>query len=893
MENLQNKYGIILDGKMDEPIWDTVPEYSGFTMFVTRGGQPQTDAETYFKVLPCEDRIYVGVKCMENDRMPHVVANRFNHGAWAAPAIELYFSPAGTNFEAYQFYIGINEVNHAFYYGEGGNIQPDPYSPEWNSAVYLGEDYWSLEFEVPLTAFYMTPNARWSDKWLFNVGRTRCLYREDGKYYGLDFSSWGPLNSRFLEIDHFRQMEGMPIRPVADDVFTSEVSADLTETCENGYRGELIVKTAVAEGGEFVLSSSYAEPVTVTLTTGVNTIKAPCFFAELGRPWVDVKLTRVSDGTEYFRKYPVVVEYEPIRIKFTLPQYRTDFYPGQDYSKIVGTARAAKPVTLTLEGPGIENQTVTPDADGNFTFETPNFQEGEAWITATIDGYEKKQKVRRLAPTGHTMAWIENGNLVVDGKPILRRNYYGPHYRGGVAFNNHYDEEYAQGKTHETKEFARYYQLQPNTLIKDCEKPGGEATQDRMPSEAMLRRVDEVIEAHKNEDFTHYYISDEPDCRNLSPVFLKNLYQYIIDKDPYHLILTASRGASKYIECADWFETHPYINAYVKDDGTRIYGRQMNSLGRFLDDVLKLNRPDKCMGFLPTCFSEKYTSLNSEYPNFAEIDCHTWAAMIRGGKSLWPYAYHDVNDRPALYEGFRYVFASFEALEELLLHAKRTPILETQEAEAVLYEYKGEKMFVLVNMIPEEQTVTLDGISGTWHSFRHNATLTGNTFNLKPFEVLIGTSEVKDAGYPTYEETEALIDKLEYERTHRGSVLFDRRGDIEITTSYTYNFYHYKVFDGMLDNWALQLSQKGEKFYEMDLTKFRPSFKKVMVHGDNVDNATLKVRNNGELADAPVASTETAQYSKTFYLADTISPDCLRIEFDFDGIIEIYEIEAF
>ena len=889
----ENKYGIILDGRMDEPVWDTVPEYTGFTMFVTRGGQPQDEAPTYFKVLPCEDRIYVGVKCMENDRMIQVKNNRYTHGAWAAPAIELYFSPAGTNFEAYQFYIGVNEVNHAFYYGEGGNIQPDPYSPEWKSAIHMGEDYWSLEFEVPLAAFYMTPHTRWSDKWLFNVGRTRCRYNAEGKCYGLDFSSWAPLNSRFLEIDHFRTMEGFPIRPVADDVFISEVSADLTEITDDGYRGQLMVKAAVAEGGEFTLTSSYAEPVTVTLETGVNMIQAPCAFAELGRPWVDVKLTRVATGTEYFRKYPVVVEYEPIRIKFSLPQYRTDFYPGQDYSKIVGTAKAAKPITLTLEGPGIPKTTVQPDADGNFIFATPNFEEGAAFLTATIDGYETVKKIRRLAPTGKMMAWIENGNLVVDGKPILRRNYYGPHYRGGFAFNAHYDEEYARGETHETKEFAHYFSLQPNDLLKGCEKPGGEATQDRMPSEEMLRKVDAVIEAHKDDNFSHYYISDEPDCRNLSPVYLKNLYNYIIDKDPYHLILTASRGASKYIECADWFETHPYINAYVKDDGTRIYGRQMNALGRFLDDVLKLNRPDKCMGFLPTCFCEKYTSLNSEYPNFAEIDCHTWAAMIRGGKSLWPYAYHDVNDRPALYEGFRYVFASFEALEEILLHAKRTNILQTLDAEAVLYEYKDEKMFVLVNMQPREQIVTLDGISGTWHSFRHNSMLTGNTFTLKPFEVLIGTSEVKDAGYPTYEETDALINKLEYERTHRGSVLFDRRGDMEITTSYIYNFYHYKVFDGMTDNYALQMSAKGEKFYEMDLTKFRPTFSKVVVHGFNVGNTEVKVRNGGELSAPAVASIETTEYSKTILLAEPVTPECLRLEFNTEELLELYEIEAF
>ena len=32
------------------------------------------------------------------------------------------------------------------------------------------------------------------------------------------------------------------------------------------------------------------------------------------------------------------------------------------------------------------------------------------------------------------MSWIENGNLVVDGKPVLRRNMYAEYYMGGEAF---------------------------------------------------------------------------------------------------------------------------------------------------------------------------------------------------------------------------------------------------------------------------------------------------------------------------------------------------------------------------------------------------------------------------------------------------------------------------
>lgn len=47
-----------------------------------------------------------------------------------------------------------------------------------------------------------------------------------------------------------------------------------------------------------------------------------------------------------------------------------------------------------------------------------------------------------------------------------------------------------------------------------------------------------------------------------------------------------------------------------------------------------------------------------------------------------------------------------------------------------------------------------------------NETIIVNTFNVKPLEVITGSNQIKDADLPTYQETEALINKLEYERTH-------------------------------------------------------------------------------------------------------------------------------
>ena len=88
-------------------------------------------------------------------------------------------------------------------------------------------------------------------------------------------------------------------------------------------------------------------------------------------------------------------------------------------------------------------------------------------------------------------------------------------------------------------------------------------------------------------------------------------------------------------------------------------------------------------------------------------------------------------------------------------------MLRNQKAHAVHYQLGDEEMFVLANLVDEPQSVTLDGISGTWYNFRHDSAITGNHFELKPYEVVIGTSKVRDAGLPTYQETAALVDKLE------------------------------------------------------------------------------------------------------------------------------------
>ena len=201
-------------------------------------------------------------------------------------------------------------------------------------------------------------------------------------------------------------------------------------------------------------------------------------------------------------------------------------------------------------------------------------------------------------------------------------------------------------------------------------------------------------------------------------------------------------------------------------------------------------------------------------------------------------------------------------------------------------------MFVLVNLTGAPQTVTLDGISGTWHEFRHDRTFSGNTFELKPLEVLIGTSEVKDAGMSTLAQTAELIEKLEAERVANTSKLFGRQAEIKVTSSSSTDWVR-KICDGVKDSWAWEELSDNEKFYEMDLSRVKPSFDKVVLSGWHIEDAKLKIRDaSGELIDAPVAEEQTEEFSKTFLLKEAISPDAIRFEL-FQRRVELYEVEVF
>ena len=110
---LYDKNCITMDGRMDEPVWETVPAYTGFSKLGS-GAEVPEDSQTIFKILPCEDRVYVGVKCMEPemDRLKASSDNSMNH----VDAVELFVAPSGSDYDYYQFFISAKGSKSSVYW---------------------------------------------------------------------------------------------------------------------------------------------------------------------------------------------------------------------------------------------------------------------------------------------------------------------------------------------------------------------------------------------------------------------------------------------------------------------------------------------------------------------------------------------------------------------------------------------------------------------------------------------------------------------------------------------------------------------------------------------------------------------------------------------------------
>ena len=793
----------VIDGKLDDVCWKEAAWEGDFKSVALRaaslaGPVPKTE----FAVVADDHAIYFAVKC--HDPNPAELGKRPDTSLWMTDDVELHLCPSGRGFDIYHFAVSpVSRDVYAEFLSEGGVVRPDPYAPEWRHAVGIEKHAWVAEFAFPLSAFYMTRNADWKTTWLMNVARyvvnpEKTPGRTRG-YYG-----WAQLEQSFLEPQNFRTLDGFPMRAPEDDILVRSATTQIKSKAAEGLSGTLRLEVMSACAGRFVVSASSGDgTLEVSLRKGWNVVELPCRYRENGRFKTRIEVRNLDANRTFSREYPVLVDFEPIAVRFTRPCFRDNFYPGQDVGTVSGMVKIAggQDAELTLEGPGFPARTaVLRGGEGEFSFDTKGFAHGDAYLTVKVGGETLRRRIRNLPPTGHSMSWIENGHLVVNGTPVFLRAIYADNFMQGRYFRERFERELPSFCL--TKGFSTAV-----AGLTDAEERE-EGVFDRRPSAKVLARLDKIIERNRDRDIVGYYIADEPECRLLSPIYLKHLYDYVAEKDPYRIIFTASRGGKAYRDIADLIETHPYMDCQRVEGGERRYGTHPRDMPRYLDDFDAWERPDKCLGFLPTCFAYRWTSVKCDYPTFDEYVAHCWGMLIAGAKALWPYAGHDLGDREALYEGVRYVFRQTAAYERFLLFGRHTRHPRKDDVDRGTWELDGDILEASVDYKTMKTTICVPA--------KYNETL------------------------ESYETVKARVERGEKTRLGRDNQLRGRYGDVKVVSNMRPNFCGgiYKLIDGSLE--MLARYAKGEAFIELSFAE-EFSFSKVRIFGTGLDGMKVEV----------------------------------------------------
>ncbi len=322
---------IVLDGKLDENAWKKAVVHSDFRPFAN-SGKARLKTKTSVMVLLRGGNLYSGISCDE-PFMDKLKAPKGGGAIWNMDGVEIFMAPTGASDEFYQFLVTASNLRWSQWYGEAGVIRPDPYEPLWESKVYHGKNFWSVEAKFPLSGFYMTRNQNWRSKWLFNITRNRYPVKEE--------YTWSPMRYSSHESRLFRSLEGFPKRNEAADVYIKSVVPTAVTAMSNGFRASSVleIQASSAAAGSYSLALTAAGCKTtrqyIKLVSGLNKVVVNnTSYAAIGKNKVKVVLSGPSGTLGRF--YPVNIVYSPVAIRLEQPNYSNVFYPDQDHTKVKG-----------------------------------------------------------------------------------------------------------------------------------------------------------------------------------------------------------------------------------------------------------------------------------------------------------------------------------------------------------------------------------------------------------------------------------------------------------------------------------------------------------------------------------------------------------------------------
>jgi len=930
---------VVLDGKLQESVWQKAPKGSGFSRFAFHKNETSLQ-QTEFSILSDSEYIFIGAVCYEPsmDKLRAGVTLKDNPDhAWNDDLLEIFLCPSGMSDTWYQFVATAGGALWSQFYAEKGAIKPDFFRPYWKSAVHKGKDFWSIEIQIPISSLYMTTSVQWKTDWLFNIGRQRGAAT-------MDCSSWSKLNNAFNETQSFKKVSGFPSKPAELDIYLKNAKAEIASMTSSGYAGSVIVgiETSPAARGDFELkikigTNNYTRKI--KLPAGYSSVTYDSvLFPKTRTEWISLELTDTSGKMIMGRYYPISLQYESVTWKMIKPEYKKSFFPGQDSSIVQGQfilrigKNEAMPLTdITLKADNSVEYKAQTSIKGNevhFTVDLKNTQWTAAVINAVskrgstvLDDFSGSVKIRNLPQKkGMDTLYVENGVVTLNGKKRILLSFFAADWIVGESFKAKFPTPYDKCSAIDIR-YSDVIGIETGRLIAGSEK--SESHLDMPPSQAMYNAIKKRVEENRNTtNKWFYYLADEPECRQLSPVYLKYCYDYITELDPYHPVLIISRSPGTYAGCADVLATHSYTSPFMEDDGIFRLSNPVKTIRDHAKPLLDAERGDISWHYCPQIFSYRFINRFAEYPRFDDSMAAVWSAIANGCMGINAYTYNGLMATPDLDFGYLWMFSTLQAIEEILTFGIPQPVSVQNTGDLVdarLLQYQNAYMLILVNVMNQpvksvisskslEQIKLMDGL---WEKGKVNVNKGKLEVTFKPWQVSVFTSGYNNKEIVPINTVTAAIaaEKLRIEK--RKNLLSGFRRKVEITISpMSWNYYSVGCIDALLFDGNIYapafyaVPQDPDKigWFEISFPDGSPKFSKMALHHANVNNVKIQIWKYGEWMKLPEKSRKDTNFLSEIDFGSPFSTVKFRMEFDpihtkaerdKSKKYEMYEIELF
>jgi hypothetical protein len=139
----------VIDGKLDDPVWDKVAWAGDFIQRSPDEGKEPSQATT-FKILYCERNVYIAVKAYDNE--PGKIESRMSRrDDLEGDCVEVHLDSYFDHRTAFGFMVNAAGVKGDVVISDDGDNWDDTWNPIWHVKTDIDEQGWSAEMRVPLS----------------------------------------------------------------------------------------------------------------------------------------------------------------------------------------------------------------------------------------------------------------------------------------------------------------------------------------------------------------------------------------------------------------------------------------------------------------------------------------------------------------------------------------------------------------------------------------------------------------------------------------------------------------------------------------------------------------------------------------------------------------------